>query len=140
MNGMATLEPQDNSGSERVGTDVRVLIVEDSEEIAYLIKQNFAASNVEVQTHTNNFQLLLEPEVWANIDAVLLDLMLPGISGWDIAEYLTAQHPHIRIVILSAAAPFNKPPKDVKVHASLSKPSSYRDIALALGVDIRYDY
>jgi CheY-like chemotaxis protein/anti-sigma regulatory factor (Ser/Thr protein kinase) len=46
-------------------------------------------------------------------DLVLLDVSLPGLSGWEVAALLRERHgPHLRIVMLTGEAPQSASPSD----------------------------
>lgn len=49
-------------------------------------------------------QEALELSAAAELDLLLLDLNLPGQSGWDIFERLTAEDPLLPIIIITARA------------------------------------
>jgi len=49
-------------------------------------------------------QQALELSAATELDLALLDLNLPGQSGWDVFERLTAQEPLLPIVIITARA------------------------------------
>ena len=70
-----------------------------------LCRVNLAASGMDVLEAPDG-QRALELAVTERPDLILLDVMLPGLSGWDIAETLTARPEtrEIPIIFLSARA------------------------------------
>lgn len=83
----------------------RVLIVDDDPVILELIVMNFELEGHEVRTATNGLDALDHAGTWQP-DAVVLDVMMPGLSGFEVCQELrddpsTAQIP---IVLLSARA------------------------------------
>ncbi len=78
-----------------------ILIVEDEKNIAELLRYNLEADGYRVSTFGEGAAALkfLEQEP---VDLVVLDLMLPGMSGYAVCEALRAQEQMMPIMILSA--------------------------------------
>jgi len=80
-----------------------ILVVEDEEHLAVGIKFNLEAEGYRVTAVGDGASALKvierEPKV---IDLVILDLMLPGMSGYQVCETLRAQGNIIPVLILSA--------------------------------------
>ena len=66
---------------------MKVLIVEDDEAIANLIKINLAAAGYDCTCAFDGKEGAdcIEKE---NFDLILLDIMLPGIDGYELLEYV----------------------------------------------------
>ena len=64
------------------------------------------------------------------IGAVILDLTMPDVSGWEVANALIARNPSIKIIISSGAADqYGKKTTDVeKIAAFCPKPISITDL------------
>lgn len=79
-----------------------VVIVEDNRDIAEL--QALALTGVvdSVQIVSQEFERILQPDIWQGATCAVLDLMLPHIDGEDICRYLRVEFPHIRRVICTA--------------------------------------
>lgn len=80
-----------------------VLIVEDEEHLANGLKFNLEAEGLVVRVVGDGesaLQLLL-PHA-DNIDAVVLDVMLPGISGFDVVSELRKAHQYLPVLMLTA--------------------------------------
>ena len=75
----------------------KILIVEDEESIADLEKDYLELSGFEVEV-ANDGQTGLEKALSGDFDLVILDLMLPGISG----EELLPQIQNIPVIVVSA--------------------------------------
>lgn len=84
---------------------MKVRIVEDTEDIASLMKILLETEQFEVSLTSRNFSDLLNPEPWEGIEAVLLDLSLPEVSGLEVLRYLRGQEPQVRRVVLTALSP-----------------------------------
>ncbi|MFH1918450.1 MAG: response regulator transcription factor [Planctomycetota bacterium] len=80
-----------------------ILIVEDEEHLAAGIKYNLDAEGYRVTTVGDGPSALKFVEENAeDVDLVVLDLMLPGMSGYAVCEALRADERHMPILILSA--------------------------------------
>ena len=81
----------------------RVLVVEDEQHIAFGIKYNLEAEGYEAEVVGDGPAALdlLETDP-QGFDLVILDLMLPGMSGYNICETLRRQGNDIPVLILSA--------------------------------------
>ncbi|HEY1066229.1 MAG TPA: response regulator transcription factor [Pirellulales bacterium] len=80
-----------------------ILVVEDEHHLAFGIKYNLEAEGYRVTVHGDGPSALAALE--ANdpaIDLVVLDLMLPGMSGYAVCEKLRAAGNEIPVLILSA--------------------------------------
>ncbi len=66
---------------------IKILIVDDEKAICDLIDLNLSASGYHCKAVQNGLEAidLIEKE---NFDLVLLDIMLPGVDGFDVMEYI----------------------------------------------------
>ncbi len=76
----------------------RILIVEDEQHLADGLRFNLEAEGYEVQIVDNGEDALAK----SAYDLVLLDVMLPGISGFDVAQALRARGEIVPILMLTA--------------------------------------
>ncbi|MDX1964108.1 MAG: response regulator transcription factor [Pirellulales bacterium] len=80
-----------------------ILIVEDDPHIARALKLNLEAEGYDASISADGqTALALLGESSTTIDLVILDLMLPGLSGYAVCESLRNRQCEIPIVILSA--------------------------------------
>ena len=79
-----------------------ILVVEDEEHLAFGIKYNLEAEGYEVTTVGDGPSALAIIDGKRNIDLLILDLMLPGMSGYAVCEHLREQGSDIPVLILSA--------------------------------------
>jgi DNA-binding response OmpR family regulator len=78
-----------------------ILVVEDEPGIVDFIERGLQRAGFEVCSRTDGATALaraLEP----GIDLVILDLMLPGLSGDEILSRLTAERPDLPVIVLTA--------------------------------------
>lgn len=103
----------------------RVLVVDDEEAIRHLIQINLELEGFEVRTAANGaeaMQLVRDfgPQV------VTLDVMMPGLSGWQVAEKLigSSETAHVKVILVSARAQATDREKGqaLGVHGYVTKP------------------
>ncbi len=78
----------------------KILIIEDENEIAELEKDYLELSDFEV-TIANSGEAGLEKALSEDFSLMILDLMLPGIDGFDICKSVR-EHKDLPIIIVSA--------------------------------------
>ncbi len=84
----------------------KILVIEDEPNIQKLAKANLTASGYQVLVAGNGEEgLSLAQREHPNL--ILLDLMLPGMPGWDVLMVLKADRKlqKIPVIIMTAAAP-----------------------------------
>ncbi len=86
-----------------MATKQHILVVEDEKHLATGIKYNLEAEGYRVTTAANGPAALAVFETHAiDIELVILDLMLPGMSGYAVCESLRARDERLPVLILSA--------------------------------------
>lgn len=83
------------------GTPVRVLVVEDHDDYRCLVQRFFERANCVVVTADSAESALdiypgLEPHV------AVVDLVLPGMNGWELSERLSHDLPHCAVAVSSS--------------------------------------
>lgn len=107
---MLSLDLPPIASSEKISVSYRILIVEDEELIRNMIALNLADEGYDVIQSENGREALNILEQInqqgskEKIDMIILDLMLPEISGLDICRLLRYRGNNIPILILSAKA------------------------------------
>lgn len=81
--------------------DIRILLVEDEKKIADSLKQGLTEHGYKVETayDGNAGRKLFETE---HFDLVILDINLPGMSGYDLCKKIRNRNPLIPVVMLTA--------------------------------------
>jgi len=82
---------------------MRILIVEDEEALAKGLKFNFEQEGFLVELAGDGTQALkLFADAARPFDVIILDLMLPGMSGYDICREIRRVDPIVSVLVLSA--------------------------------------
>ena len=84
--------------------DTHILLVEDEEHLARGLAFNFESEGFRVETFERGEPALarLEDAAADAVDLVVLDVMLPGISGFDVLERLRAAENRVPVLLLTA--------------------------------------
>ena len=78
-----------------------ILVIEDDVNILRGLKDNLKFEGYDVITETDGHEGL-RLAIEKSPDLILLDLMLPGLNGYDICRKVKAQKPEIPIIMLTA--------------------------------------
>lgn len=78
-----------------------ILVVEDAQDIADLICLNLNEASLDVE-HCLTGELALEKVAEKGYDIIILDVMLPGISGLDVCRELRNKKPEQVIIMLTS--------------------------------------
>ena len=80
---------------------MRILVVEDEPDLRRLLEQALREAGYAVDTAEDGQTGLYKATTW-EYDALVLDLMLPGLSGWEILSRLRAAKRLVPVLILTA--------------------------------------
>jgi DNA-binding NarL/FixJ family response regulator len=81
---------------------IRLMIADDHAIMREGLKQLFAlAGDLQVAAEAENGAMLLERLRQGDIDFLLLDMSMPGISGEDLIVRIRTHYPHLPILVLS---------------------------------------
>jgi len=78
-----------------------ILLVEDAERIALFVIKGLQAHGFQV-THTTSGEAAVELFQASSFDLIILDIGLPGISGFDVLETLRGQGDQTPVIVLTA--------------------------------------
>jgi CheY-like chemotaxis protein len=81
--------------------DIRVLIVDDAKELREMIAREMTAEGIEVVGEASSGPEALLVASDATPDVIILDYLMPGMTGEEAARGLRAQDPTIKIVACS---------------------------------------
>lgn len=79
----------------------KILVVEGEEIIRLGLRDNFELENYLVETAGDGDEAIVKAEEFQP-DLVILDLMLPKKSGFEVCRVLRKKHPHVIIIMLTA--------------------------------------
>jgi len=110
-----------------------VLVVDDAEGIRSYLKELLAQQGFEVLAAENG-ERALEIAAAETPDAVILDVMLPGIDGIEVLRRLRASHPRVPVIMLSVVGKAATIVECMALGASdyLNKPFEEEELELAL--------
>ena len=115
-----------------------ILVIEDDARIIKALQRLFTSEGYEIRSAGNGKQGL---ELFAapGLDAVVLDLMLPGMSGRDICRLMKQANPDIPVIILSAISDVADKVLLLEIGADdyVTKPFSPRELLARVQAAIR---
>jgi len=80
---------------------MRVLVVEDDPDLRRLLEQALREEGYAVDAAPDGRIGLYDATTW-DYDALVLDLMLPGLDGWQLLSALREESRHLPVLILTA--------------------------------------
>ena len=117
---------------------MHVLIAEDDREIASFVEKGLVEAGFAVDLVADGVDAIRMAEVTA-FDAVILDVMLPGIDGLEVLRRLRAQEVSVPILILSAKSSIDDRLEGFKAGTDdyLTKPFSFAELLMRVHALIR---
>jgi two-component system, OmpR family, copper resistance phosphate regulon response regulator CusR len=108
---------------------MRILIVEDELKTASYLKKGFKEHGFVVDTADNGEDGLFYAQEVA-YDCVILDIMLPKLSGWEVLEILRKKKPNLAVLCLTARDDVADRVKGLELGADdyLIKPFSFSEL------------
>ena len=101
---------------------MKVLIVEDSAEIAALLKIVLSHAGHEIEVKTDSFSSIIDLTFWNEIDVAIIDQHLDGYDGKEILRWLKQNKPSIRRIMLTGDSSIDA--VNANAHIVLIKPVS----------------
>lgn len=80
----------------------RVLVVEDHDSVRSLLKAVLSREGIDIEEAPNG-RVAIEKLAASSFDAVVLDLMMPIVSGYKVLDYLKANAPQTHCIVVTAA-------------------------------------
>lgn len=116
----------------------RILIVEDDLDIADLIRVNLLEITSDI-THTADGATGLNKALTDSFDLILLDVMLPNISGLDICRMVREKKPEQAIIMLTAKNSETDQVLGLELGADdyMTKPFSVRELQARVRAQLR---
>lgn len=88
----------------REGRDLRVLIADDEPDVRLLLRLGLRHHQIEVVGEAANGLEVIEICAVDPPDAIVLDLLMPGMNGFEAIPQLKRDHPYVGIVAYTAVA------------------------------------
>ena len=107
----------------------RILVTEDDPSIRRLLATILRRASYEVDT-ANNGREAIRKASQTEYDVIVLDLMMPVMSGFEVLAQLGVRTPKARFVVIMSAAPHDVVAKaaGANVFAALHKPAAVNEI------------
>ncbi|HZP94721.1 MAG TPA: response regulator [Candidatus Limnocylindria bacterium] len=99
----------------------RVLVVDDEPQVRATIRDALAFEGYEVSEASNGAEALALIDD-RGTDAIVLDLWMPVMDGWQFRRAQLAAHPEIPVVVLSALDLSNERLEELRAHSLIGKP------------------
>jgi two-component system response regulator MprA len=110
----------------------RLLVADDSETVLLMLQRRLEMEGYEVITATDGFQALerLKEAGSKKPDVILLDAMMPNMSGTEVLEQLRDQGSKIPVLMISAHLDANEPDRMRSLGATdcIPKPFEWEDL------------
>ncbi|MFD1160492.1 response regulator transcription factor [Roseovarius aestuarii] len=112
---------------------MNILLVEDEEPVADFIRRGLKAEGYSVE-HANDGELALEFLQSRDFDVVVLDLMLPGISGTEVCRKMRARANQTPVLMLTALDSTDERVAGLRIGADdyLPKPFDFEELLARL--------
>ncbi|MBX3092435.1 MAG: response regulator [Cryobacterium sp.] len=107
---------------------VKVLVVEDGDDQRFLVQRYFELAGCEV-TATESAEAALNAFDDDSPDVAVIDLILPGMNGWELAERIQRDWPEC-VVVISSVLDVDRYPKS---DAQIVKPVTRAKVTDMLG-------
>jgi len=116
-----------------IGEQDRVLVVDDEESVRNLLQRILTEAGYNVVTAANG-QEALDKVTELNIQAVLLDIKMPGMSGMEVLRQLAGGRPDICVVMATAVGDVQTAVEAMKLGAYdyITKPFNRDDVVLTV--------
>jgi DNA-binding NtrC family response regulator len=104
----------------------KVLIVDDEQEFSSALSERMSSRGLTVETVSDGQKALKKVEE-GSFDAIVLDLVMPGIDGIETLKRLREKHPELQVILLTGHATLEKGIESVKLGALdfLEKPADF---------------
>ena len=86
------------------GTPIRVVIADDEPDVRLLLRIQLEREGFEIAGEAIDGRSAIATCGQAQPDVVILDLLMPGVNGFEAIPTLRRQHPNVAIVAYTAVA------------------------------------
>ncbi|MFZ2897681.1 MAG: response regulator transcription factor [Saprospiraceae bacterium] len=115
-----------------------LLYVEDDESLSFVTRDNLVLQGYEI-THCINGKEALEMARTQSFDLCILDVMLPEMDGFTLAQEIRAINPHVPIIFLTAKSLKEDKLYGLKIGGDdyITKPFSIEELLLKIEIFLR---
>ena len=119
----------------------QILYVEDDEVLSFVTKDNLELNGFQV-THAKDGKEAIQLFKKDSFDLCLIDVMLPEIDGFEVAENIRSRHSEIPIIFLTAKSLKEDKIKGLKIGADdyITKPFSIEELILKIKIFLKRKY
>lgn len=112
----------------------RVLIVDDEKDFSAALSERMSSRGLAVQTADNGPDALRQLET-GDFDAIVLDLVMPGMDGIETLKTIRQKHPELQVILLTGHASLEKGLESIKLGALdfLEKPADFSALLKKIG-------
>ena len=113
------------------GDRIRILVVDDEETVRDLLQRSLEEAGYDVVAAANGEEALYEMSQ-REVEVVLLDVKMPGMSGLEVLGKLTTDWPDICVIMATAVADVQTAVETMKLGADdyITKPFNLDDLVL----------
>jgi len=118
-----------------------ILYVEDDETLSFVTKDNLELNGYQV-THAKDGRQAIQVFKKDTFDLCLVDVMLPEVDGFEVAETIRSRHSEIPILFLTAKSLKEDKIKGLKIGADdyITKPFSIEELILKIKIFLKRKY
>lgn len=112
---------------------MNVVVIDDDEGIGLLCKFSLESRH-NVDLYQNPAEAIEQAD-WPRVDVLVTDVMMPGMSGGQVIEWVAENAPHVKRIVLTAKDPSALEWDSFsQAHEILSKPFNPDELREAVGV------
>lgn len=107
----------------------KILLVDDENDFLEVMSERMEARGMEV-TKAESAQKALDEVEKGGFDAIVLDLMMPGMDGLEALKKIKEKHSELQVILLSGQATFEKGIEAMKLGAMdfIEKPADINEL------------
>ncbi|WP_167619784.1 response regulator transcription factor [Maribellus sediminis] len=119
-------------------SNLKILLVEDDEALRFIVKDNLEQNGYEVEAAADG-QIALDFFEKNKFDLIILDVMLPKIDGFQVAEKIRKSNEHVPIIFLTARSMTEDKIKGLTIGGDdyIPKPFSMEELLLKIKIFLR---